>query len=168
MYGDELADTYDRYYKESIREDWFPDYSGAGWRMAIFAGENAANWRAGSKQWRKEGFDKLEMIVVLAPDMGVTAHNADYILPIAHHYERADLMLQARIPYIQVLDIAVPPLGESVRRLGGQSPPGRGHMPAARRRGGCLPCVTRWMAGRCAGTTRAPTTTTRWTAASGA
>ncbi|MEQ1802071.1 MAG: molybdopterin-dependent oxidoreductase [Gammaproteobacteria bacterium] len=114
MYGDELADTYDRYYKESIREDWFPDYSGAGWRMAIFAGENGANWRAGSKQWRREGFDKLEMIVVLAPDMGVTAHNADYILPIAHHYERADLMLQSRIPYIQVLDIAVPPLGECV------------------------------------------------------
>ncbi len=114
MYGDELADTYDEYYKKSIKEDWFPDYSGAGWRMAIFAGENGANWRAGSRQWRKDGFDKLEMIVVLAPDMGVTAHNADYILPIAHHYERADLMLQARIPYLQVLDAAVPPLGECV------------------------------------------------------
>jgi nitrate reductase alpha subunit len=46
--------------------------------------------------------------------MSVTAHYSDYVLPIAHHYERADLMLQSRMPYVQVLDIAVPPLGEAV------------------------------------------------------
>ncbi|MBL8225022.1 MAG: molybdopterin-dependent oxidoreductase [Chromatiales bacterium] len=114
IYGRELADTYDRYYRASLREDWFPDYSDRGWKMAFFAGENAASWRAGNNQWRKEAFDRLRTIVVLAPDMGVTALHADYVLPIAHHYERADVMLQSRIPYVQVLDAAVPPLGESV------------------------------------------------------
>ena len=114
IYGKELADLYDERYQYSIREDWFPSYSEQGWKMAFFAGENAANWRASGNQWRREAFDKLETIVVLTPDMSVTAHNADYVLPIAHHYERQDLMLQARMPYLQVLDEAVPPLGEAV------------------------------------------------------
>jgi nitrate reductase alpha subunit len=39
---------------------------------------------------------------------------SDYVLPIAHHYERQDYMLEARTPYVQILDAAVPPLGESV------------------------------------------------------
>ncbi len=114
IYGEQLANLYDERYQYSVKEDWFPSYSDKGWRMAFFAGENAANWRASGNRWRREGFDKLEMIVALTPDMSVTAHNADYVLPIAHHYERADIMLQSRIPYVQVLDVAVPPLGESV------------------------------------------------------
>ena len=50
----------------------------------------------------------------MAPDMGITALYSDYVLPIAHHYERQDYMLEARTPYVQVLDAAVPPLGEAV------------------------------------------------------
>ena len=46
--------------------------------------------------------------------LALPAHYADYVLPIAHHYERADIVMQARTPYVQVLDAAVPPLGESV------------------------------------------------------
>jgi anaerobic selenocysteine-containing dehydrogenase len=114
IYGDELAEEFDHYYQESIREDYFPSYSDQGWKMGIFAGNNGASWRASGKQWRSAGLEKLEMIVAMVPDMGVTAHYADYVLPIAHHYERADLMLQGRIPYVQVLDAAVPPLGEAV------------------------------------------------------
>lgn len=114
IYGSELADTYDHYYQESIREDYFPSYSDKGWRMAFFAGNNGANWRAAGKRWRTEALEQLECIVTLTPDMSVTAHYSDYVLPIAHHYERADLMLQSRIPYLQVLDVAVPPLGEAV------------------------------------------------------
>jgi DMSO reductase family type II enzyme molybdopterin subunit len=114
MYGDALAELYDERYRHSIREDWFPSYSDKGWRMAFFAGENAANWRASGNRWKREGFDRLGTIVTLTPDMGVTAHQSDYVLPIAHHYERADIMLQSRIPYLQVLDVAVPPLGEAV------------------------------------------------------
>ena len=56
----------------------------------------------------------MQTIVSLAPDMGVTSLHSDYVLPIAHHYERNDLMLQSRVPYLQVLNEAVAPLGESV------------------------------------------------------
>ena len=97
-----------------MREKWFPSFGEKGWKMGIFAGNNGANWRASAKQWREVGFGKLETIVAMVPDMGVTAQYADYVLPIAHHYERADMMLQSRIPYVQVLDAAVEPLGESV------------------------------------------------------
>lgn len=38
---------------------------------------------------------------------------ADYVLPVAHHYEREDIMLEPRTPYLQVLDRAVAPVGES-------------------------------------------------------
>ena len=114
IYGKELADTYDSYYQESITEDWFPDYSKHGWKMGIFAGNNGANWRSAGSVWRKNAFEELETIVSLAPDMGVTSFYSDYVLPIAHHYERNDLMLQSRVPYLQVLNEAVSPLGESV------------------------------------------------------
>jgi len=113
FYGQELADDYDAKYRYSVEKDYFPDYSKQGWKMGIFAGNNGANWRGSNTRWRKEAFDKLEMIVTLCPDMATTAHNSDFVLPIAHHYERADIMLQARTPYLQVLDKAVEPLGES-------------------------------------------------------
>jgi len=114
VYGSELAEEVDSYYQKSIDEKWFPSYGEKGWKMGIFAGNNGANWRASANRWREVGFGQLETIVALVPDMGMTAHYADYVLPIAHHYERADMMLQSRIPYVQVLDAAVPPLGESV------------------------------------------------------
>ena len=114
IYGNDLAEKFDRYYKKSIEEDWFPDYSKNGWKMGIFAGNNGANWRATGSTWRKTAFEELETIVSLAPDMGVTSLYSDYVLPIAHHYERNDLMLQSRVPYLQVLNEAVPPLGEAV------------------------------------------------------
>ncbi len=114
VYGKELADDWDAHYQESIREDYFPRFAEKGWKMGIFAGNNGANWRASGSRWREVGFGNLETIVAMVPDMGTTAHYADYVLPIAHHYERADMMLQSRVPYVQVLDAAVPPLGESV------------------------------------------------------
>ncbi len=77
-------------------------------------GTNAANWRASGKRFREEAFEQLDHIVACAPDMGVTAMYADYVLPIAHHYERQDVMLWPWTPYLQVLDAAVPPLGEAV------------------------------------------------------
>jgi DMSO reductase family type II enzyme molybdopterin subunit len=113
MYGQQLADTFDEHYQHSVREDWFPQYGKNGWKMAFFAGENGANWRASQNQWRKNAFDALETIVTMVPDAGQNLAYADYVLPIAHHYERHDVMLQSRHPYIQVLDKAVPPLGES-------------------------------------------------------
>ena len=113
-YGDALAQEIDKHYQESIRRGWFPSHSQKGWKMGFFAGNNGANWRASGKQWRKSALEALEMIVALVPDAGVTSHYADYVLPIAHHYERADMMLQSKTPYVQVLDAAVPPLGESV------------------------------------------------------
>ena len=114
IYGKDLAEEMDRYYQESIREKYFPRYGERGWKMGIFAGNGGAGWRASGKRWRQEAFEKLETIVALTPDFGATSYYADYVLPIAHHYERADVMLQSRVPYVQVLDAAVPPLGESV------------------------------------------------------
>ena len=114
IYGKKLADEFDSHYQHSLKEDWFPQYGKNGWKMGIFAGENGANWRASGNRWRTEAFEKLEMIVALVPDAGITMHHADIVLPIAHHYERADIMLQSRHPYVQVLDRAVKPLGEAV------------------------------------------------------
>ena len=113
VYGEKLAEEWDEKYQKSIKEDWFPQYGKKGWKMGFFAGNNGANWRASGNKWRKDAFENLESIVAIVPDMGVTAHYADYILPVAHHYERADIMLQPRTPYVQILDAAVPPLGES-------------------------------------------------------
>ena len=113
IYGQAVADQVDKAYQESIDNGWFPDYSEPPWKMGMYFGSNAANWRSSGKRWREEAFEKLETIVVATPDMGVTAMYADYVLPVAHHYERQDFMLEPRTPYAQVLDAAVPPLGES-------------------------------------------------------
>lgn len=113
-YGAEVADHFDRYYQESVEKGWFPEYGQKPWKMGFYVGTNAANWRASGKRWRNESFEKLDHIVACAPDMGVTAMYADYVLPIAHHYEREDLVLWPWTPYLQVLDAAVPPLGEAV------------------------------------------------------
>jgi len=114
IYGEQLAEHFDKYYQESVAKGWFPDYSHAPWKMGFFVASNAANWRASGKRWRKEAFEQLEHIVACETDMGVTPMYADYILPMAHHYERQDLVLWSWTPYLQVLDAAVPPLGESV------------------------------------------------------
>jgi len=113
IYGAEVAAEVDRSYQESIQNRWHPDYSKTPWKMGIYSGSNAANWRSSGKRWREEGFGQLETIVVATPDMGVTAMYADYVLPVAHHYERKDFMLEPRTPYAQVLDEAVAPLGEA-------------------------------------------------------
>jgi DMSO reductase family type II enzyme molybdopterin subunit len=114
VYGKQIADEVDAAYQQSIQNRWHPDYSNPPWKMGIYFGSNAANWRSSGKRWREEAFGKLETIVVAAPDMGVTGLYADYVLPVAHHYERQDFMLEPRTPYAQVLDAAVPPLGESM------------------------------------------------------
>jgi DMSO reductase family type II enzyme molybdopterin subunit len=114
IYGAEVAAKVDRYYQESKRSGAWPDYSQTPWKMAIFAGSNTANWRSAGGRWRKEALATLDTIVTMTPDMGITAMYSDYVLPIAHHYERKDYMLEARTPYVQVLDEAVAPLGESV------------------------------------------------------
>jgi len=113
IYGQEIADEIDQANQEAMQNRWQPDYGQVPWKMGIYFGSNAANWRSSGKRWREEGFGKLETIVVAAPDMGITGMYADYVLPVAHHYERKDFMLEPRTPYAQVLDEAVPPLGES-------------------------------------------------------
>jgi DMSO reductase family type II enzyme molybdopterin subunit len=114
IYGPEVAAKVDRYYQEANRSGAWPDYTQTPWKMALFAGSNTANWRSAGGRWRREALATLETIVTLTPDMGITAMNSDYVLPIAHHYERKDYMLEARTPYVQVLDEAVAPLGEAV------------------------------------------------------
>ena len=83
VYGDELADHFDKYYQESIDRGWFPDYGRTPWKMGIYAGSNSANWRVSGKRWREEGLGKLETIVTMTPDMGATAMYSDYVFPIA-------------------------------------------------------------------------------------
>jgi DMSO reductase family type II enzyme molybdopterin subunit len=115
IYGDEIAAEVEDAYQQSLQNNW-PDYSNdlVPWKMGLYFGSNAANWRASGKRWREDAFGKLESIIVATPDMSVTAMYADYVLPVAHHYERKDFMLEPRTPYAQVLDEAVPPLGESM------------------------------------------------------
>jgi DMSO reductase family type II enzyme molybdopterin subunit len=114
IYGEATAEHFDKYFQKSVENRWFPDYSKTPWKMGFYLGSNAANWRASGKRWRQEAFEKLEHIVTAATDMGVTAMYSDYVLPIAHHYERQDVVLWQWTPYLQVLDAAVPPLGEAV------------------------------------------------------
>ena len=114
IYGKELADEVDEHFNESVKNGWFPDYSKKPWKMGIFSGTNAAAWRSSGKRWRETAFGKLESVVTFATDMGATAMYSDYVLPIAHHYERHDFHLEPRTPYMQVIDKAVEPLGESV------------------------------------------------------
>jgi len=114
IYGKAVAEKVDRYFQESTRSGAWPDYAATPWKMGIFAGSNTANWRAGGGRWRDTAFSRLDTIVTMAPDMGITALYSDYVLPIAHHYERQDYMLEARTPYVQVLDAAVAPLGQAV------------------------------------------------------
>ncbi len=114
VYGEEYAEYLDKHHRESVANDWIPDYAKTPWKMAIFAGLNPANWRASGKSWRETVMEDLETIVATTPDWSTTAMYADYVLPVAHHYERQDIALEGRTPYMQVLDRAVAPLGESV------------------------------------------------------
>ena len=114
VYGEELAEEYDKYFQESVDKGWFPDYSKIPWKMGMFSGTNAASWRSSGQHWRENAFGKLDTIVTFATDMGTTAMYSDYVLPIAHHYERHDFHLEPRTPFMQVIDKAVEPLGESV------------------------------------------------------
>ncbi len=114
IYGEDIAAEVDAAYQASLQNRWHPDYGTVPWKMGMYFGSNAANWRSAGKRWREEAFGKLETIVVATPDMSVTAMYADYVLPVAHHYERHDFMLEPRTPYAQVLDMAVPPLGEAL------------------------------------------------------
>ncbi len=113
VYGAEMAEKLDGYYREAIDKQWLPDYARTPWKMAIMAGHNTANWRASGTRFRDTVLAALDTIVTLTPDMSVTAMYSDYVLPVAQHYERHDLVMEGRTPYIQVLDQAVPPLGES-------------------------------------------------------
>ena len=113
VYGDKLANHIDSHYQQSINNGWLPDYSKTPWKMAIMAGHNTANWRAAGTRFRETVLAKLETIVTMTPDMSVTAMYSDYVLPVAQHYERRDFVMEGRTPYVQVLDQAVPPLGES-------------------------------------------------------
>jgi DMSO reductase family type II enzyme molybdopterin subunit len=114
VYGEEMANKVDSAYQQSIKNGWLPDYSKTPWRMAFMAGHNTANWRASGTRFRDTVLAKLETIVTMTPDMSVTAMYSDYVLPVSHHYERQDFVMEGRTPYLQVLDEAVPPLGESV------------------------------------------------------
>ncbi|MDH3978192.1 MAG: molybdopterin-dependent oxidoreductase, partial [Gammaproteobacteria bacterium] len=114
IYGAEVADHIDSYFQQSIKNGWFPDYSKNPWKMGFYMGSNTANWRASGKRFREMEFEKLESIVSFATDMGVTSMYSDYVFPVAHHYERHDMMLEPRTPYIQVIDAAVKPVGEAV------------------------------------------------------
>jgi DMSO reductase family type II enzyme molybdopterin subunit len=112
-YGEEVAEHIDAHYREAIGNGWLPDYGRTPWKMAFMAGHNTANWRAAGTRFRETVLAKVETIVTMTPDMSVTAMYSDYVLPVAHHYERQDFVMEGHTPFIQVLDRAVPPLGES-------------------------------------------------------
>lgn len=113
IYGEATARHIDEHYRSSIDQGWMPDYAKTPWKMAFMAGHNPANWRAASTRFRDTVLARLDTIVTMTPDMSVTAMYSDYVLPVAHHYERQDFVMEGRTPFIQVLDRAVPPLGES-------------------------------------------------------
>ena len=115
VYGDQVADHVAKHHAEAVEKRWIPDFSKTPWKMAIMAGHNPGNWRAtGKKGFRAEALAKLDTIVGVTPHMSMTAMYADYVLPVADHYEREDFTMEGRTPYIQVISEAVKPLGESM------------------------------------------------------
>jgi DMSO reductase family type II enzyme molybdopterin subunit len=114
VYGDAVADHIADHHRKAIDNHWIPDYGRTAWKMGIMAGHNPANWRATGKGWRTKAFEALETIVTMTPNMSITAMYSDYVLPICEHYERQDMVMEGRTPYVQVIDEAVKPLGESV------------------------------------------------------
>ena len=124
------------------------------------AGHNTANWRAAGTRFRENVLAKLDTIVTMTPDMSVTAMYSDYVLPVAHHYERQDFVMEGRTPYIQVLDRAVPPLGESEDDWHDHGAPGEGHQREGGARASCRRSRT------CSTASRSSTTTARCTSCS--
>ncbi|MBT8421772.1 MAG: molybdopterin-dependent oxidoreductase, partial [Gammaproteobacteria bacterium] len=114
VYGKEFADHIDKHYQEAKQKRWLPDYAAKPWRMALMAGHNPANWRATGEAWRESALSQVELMVAMTPDMSATALSSDIVLPVAHHYEVQDMTMEGRTPYLQVIDEAVPPLGESL------------------------------------------------------
>jgi len=114
IYGDQLADHFDSHHRQAVENGWIPDFSATPWKMGLMVGHNPGNWRATGEGWRKTAFARLETIVSATPHMSITAMYSDYVLPIADHYEREDFTMEGRTPYVQVINKAVPPLGESV------------------------------------------------------
>jgi len=112
-YGEEFANKVDDHYRQSIANGWLPDYAATPWKMAFMCGHNTANWRASGTRFRDTIMAKLETIVAMTPHMSITAMYSDYVLPVADHYERHDMVMEGRTPYVQVLDEAVPPIGDS-------------------------------------------------------
>jgi DMSO reductase family type II enzyme molybdopterin subunit len=113
IYGQEYADHVDKHYQQAIQNRWIPDYSVKPWRMALMAGHNPANWRATGEAWRESMISQVELVVAITPDMSSTAMSSDIVLPVAHHYEIQDMTMEGRTPYAQVIDAAVPPLGDA-------------------------------------------------------
>jgi DMSO reductase family type II enzyme molybdopterin subunit len=114
MYGEQFADHVDSHYRKAVDNGWIPDFGRTPWKMGFMAGHNPGNWRASAEGWRQNAFLKLDTIVAMTPNMSVTAMYSDYVLPIADHYERQDFVMEGRTPYVQVIDQAVPPLGEAL------------------------------------------------------
>ncbi|MGI9309620.1 MAG: molybdopterin-dependent oxidoreductase [Gammaproteobacteria bacterium] len=113
-YGQEMAEHIDRHYQEAKQKYWLPDYAAKPWKMAIMAGHNPVSWRASGDRFLETTLSKVETMVAMTPDMSATAMYSDYVLPVAHMYERRDMTMEGRTPYAQVLDKAVEPLGESL------------------------------------------------------
>jgi DMSO reductase family type II enzyme molybdopterin subunit len=114
MYGAEMAEHIDKQYQEALGKHWLPDYGSKSWNMAILAGHNPMNWRASGERFYETAMSKVKTLVAMTPDMSVTAMYSDYVLPVAHMYEKRDMTAEGRTPYIQVMDQAVPPVGESL------------------------------------------------------
>ena len=52
VYGDQLAEHYERYFQDSVQNGWFPEYGKTPWKMGFYIGTNAANWRASGERCR--------------------------------------------------------------------------------------------------------------------
>jgi len=114
VYGGQFADRVHGHYRQAIDNGWIPDYARTPWKMGFMIGHNPGNWRASGEDWKDNALLALDSLVTLTPNMSVTAMYSDYVLPIADHYERQDFVMEGRTPYAQVIDQAVPPLGEAV------------------------------------------------------
>jgi anaerobic selenocysteine-containing dehydrogenase len=114
IYGETLANHIDDHHQQAVENRWIPDHASTPWKMAFMAGHNPANWRASGVGWRKSVFETLDSIVAMTPHMSISAMYADYVLPVADHYEREDFTMEGRTPYVHVINESVPPLGESM------------------------------------------------------
>ncbi len=106
----------EEYLREAIEKKWFPVFPepGRSPRVLVSIFGNILRHCRNNTQLHETLWPKAKLIVDVNFRMNETGRWSDIVLPAAYWYEKADLKyLVAYVPYVQLGDRAVRPLGEA-------------------------------------------------------